>query len=111
MNMATEQAKKVRLAPGSDLAVAVREAKRSGTPVEFEDGDATYRFVPDTSAQAHDETMPAWQALVRQPTAQELVRRHEVVTKILANRARRVISPSTAADLVRAAREERVLDE
>ena len=45
-------AKKVRLEPGSDLAATVREAKRQGAAVVFEEGEATYRFVPDPSAAA-----------------------------------------------------------
>ncbi len=43
---------------------------------------------------------------IDQPSKQELARRQALVQKILANRAKRVISPLTTADLVQKVREE-----
>lgn len=105
--------KKVRLVPGSDVAVAVREAERDGAPVEFEEGDATYRFVPDTELERRattpqTEKMRDW---MQPPTPEELERRQRLAARILAHRKHRVISPYTAADLVHAGREKRSLDE
>jgi len=107
----TKQPKKVRLVPGSAVAVAVRQARSEGAPVDFEDGDETYRFVPDTQNRSRVATADQATTWFGEPTVEELARRQEVGARILANRTRRAIAPYTASDLVRAAREKRTLDE
>jgi hypothetical protein len=41
--------RRIPIAPGSDIAVALSDATREAQPVEFVSGTETMRFVPETS--------------------------------------------------------------
>ncbi len=53
-----KQARRVRAS--SELAVALREAEREGTPVELEANGATYDVVRSSSAQSSGESRTAY---------------------------------------------------